>query len=253
MCGYVECKNTQESKIQMYEKYTKNSGFPYSIQVQEYENIKSYLESLIDTIIVKDIMLRKEFSNNGLFKKVLSFLLGNIGSIVSANKITNTLVSNGKKVSVNTIESYLEALNESFVMYKVSRYDIKGKEYLRNNAKYYVTDVGLRYAFLGTKDLDDGHILENVVYLELLRRGYEVYIGKINNYEVDFVAIKQGLIEYFQVSYSIIEQSTLERELKSLQCIHDNYPKTILTMDNVGEADYDGIKRKNVLNWLLEE
>ena len=169
------------------------------------------------------------------------------------NKIADTMTSNGRKLTVHTVENYLTALTESFILYKMTRYDIKGKQYLKIGDKYYVADLGLRYFILGRRENSRGHILENVVYLELLRRGYEVYIGKIDNYEIDFVAINSKGIEYYQVSETVREKKTLERELRGLDSIRDHYPKYLLTMDIDPETSYNGIKKINVLDWLLEK
>ena len=168
-------------------------------------------------------------------------------------KIADTMTSKGRSISVHTVDSYLESLTESFIFNKVSRYDIKGKQYLETNEKYYATDVTMRYALLGRKNLDVGHILENVVYLELIRRGYKVYIGKVDDNEVDFVVENKDGRTYFQVAYTTRDENTLLRELTPLQKINDHYPKYILTMDLDPKTDYDGIVKMNVLDWLLDK
>lgn len=167
-------------------------------------------------------------------------------------KYSGAFVSKGRKISVPTVEKYLESLVESFVLYKVSRYDIKRKKYLTTGSKYYLSDVGLRYYLLGNKNADDGHILENVVYLELLRRGYEVYIGKNDENEVDFIAINERGEEYYQVSYTVKDKKTLERELRPLDNINDHNPKYLLTTDNTPYTSHNGIKQINVFDWLLD-
>jgi predicted AAA+ superfamily ATPase len=172
---------------------------------------------------------------------------------MSVKKIADTLTSNGRQISFHTVESYLEALTESYIFNKVSRYDIKGKQYLQSGDKYYATDVTMRYALLGRKNLDVGHVLENVVYLELIRRGYKVYIGKVGEKEVDFVAENKEGFTYYQVAYTTRDETTLERELSALQNINNHYPKYILTMDIDPEVDYDGIRKMNVLNWLIKK
>ena len=154
-------------------------------------------------------------------------------------------------MDVKTVEKYVDALKESFIVYQAKRYNVKGKEYLKTLEKYYVVDMGIRYTLLGSRFVDVGHILENVVYLELLRRGYDVYVGKVDDLEVDFVAMEQKRITYFQVAASVREESALKRELASLQKINDHYPKWILTLDEDPEGDYDGIRRVNVLEWLM--
>ena len=172
--------------------------------------------------------------------------------MIERNKIADTMTSNGRKISVHTVENYLTALTESFILYKATRYDVKGKQYLKMGDKYYVSDLGLRYFLLGRKEQGRGHILENIVYLELLRRGYDVYIGKVDEYEVDFVAINSKEIEYYQVAESVRDENTLNRELRSLDIISDYYPKFLLTMDIDPETSYNGIRKINVLDWLLD-
>ena len=186
-----------------------------------------------------------------MLKSITEFLFASVGSIMSVKKIADTLTSHGRKISVHTVENYLESLTESYIFNKVSRYDIKKKQYLETGEKYYATDVTMRYTLLGRKNLDVGHILENIVYLELVRRGYKVYIGKNGENEIDFIAEKKDGRIYYQVAYTTREQSTLDRELMPLQKINDHYPKYILTMDIDPIVDYDGIKKINVLDWLL--
>ena len=162
------------------------------------------------------------------------------------------MTSAGRKISVPTVENYLSALRDSFILYKVGRYDIKGKQYLATGSKYYVADIGLRYFILGTKPTDMGHILENIVYLELLRRGYEVHIGKIGDSEVDFIAIGAEGVEYYQVAQTVMEEQTLKRELSAIDAIKDHNLKYLLTMDYTPMTSYNGIKQINVLDWLLK-
>jgi len=173
--------------------------------------------------------------------------------MTSTNKIADTMTSNGRSISVHTVESYIESLLECFTLYRSSRYDVKGKQYLKTGDKYYVVDPGLRYVLLGRKQGDKGHVLENVVYLELLRRGYEVYVGKVDELEIDFVAINSKGIEYYQVTETTRDEKTLERELKPLQNVKDNFPKYILTMDIDPDTTFDGIIKMNVLDWLLKK
>lgn len=236
----------------LYLRYVNNSSFPYALKLDDEGEVDDYLDSIYNTIIVKDIAIRKKLADTGMLRSITEFLFSSVGSTMSVKKIADTLNSNGRKISVHTVESYLEALTESYIFNRVSRYDIKGKQYLETGEKYYATDVTMRYALLGRKNLDVGHILENVVYLELIRRGYRVYIGKIGDNEVDFIAINKEGREYYQVSYTTRDERTLERELSSLQKISDHYPKFILTMDMDPVADYEGIKRINVLEWLVK-
>ena len=162
------------------------------------------------------------------------------------------MTSSGRKIDTKTVEKYIRALQDSFIIYEAKRYDVKGKEYLKLLEKYYAVDAGLRFLLLGKKAMDVGHILENIVYLELLRRGYEVYVGKIDKMEIDFVAQNEQGNTYIQVSASVRDRTTLERELKPLKAVHDNYPKKLLTLDDDPDGDYDGIMRKNALDWLME-
>ena len=237
----------------LYLRYINNSSFPYTLKLEHSDEIDEYLESIYNTIIVKDIASRKKITDISMLKSVTEFLFSSIGSTMSVKKIADTLTSNGRNVSVHTVENYLDSLTESYIFNKVSRYDIKGKQYLETGNKYYATDVTMRYAVLGRKELDVGHILENIVYLELLRRGYKVYIGKSGEKEVDFVAVnKEGTI-YYQVAYTTRDEKTLERELSSLKSINNHYPKYILTMDLDPEIDYDGIRKMNVIDWLLKK
>lgn len=238
---------------EVYKRYISLGSFPYTVQLEEDE-ISVYLGNLYNDIIIKDIMLRKGISDETMLKSVANFALDNIGNLVSINSIANTMISDGRQINVRTVERYLEGFTESFFLYKASRYDIKGKQYLKTGEKYYVSDQGLRYFMLGRKLGDRGHILENIVYLELLRRGYEVYVGKVDDYEVDFVAINSSGKKYVQVCETLKdnENKILKRELNSLQRINDNYEKMILTMDKIPVSNEEGIIVKNALEWMLE-
>ncbi|MCF0238505.1 MAG: ATP-binding protein, partial [Sphaerochaetaceae bacterium] len=210
-----------------------------------------YLDALLNTIVVKDITQRKKITDTMMLKSVLRFLFDNIGSPLSSKKIADTMTSNGRKIDVKTVERYIESFMESYVVYQAKRYNIKGKQYLKTLEKYYVVDIGMRYMLLGHHSTDVGHILENVVYLELLRRGYEVYVGKVDDLEVDFVVLDGKQTFYYQVAATVRDENTLKRELAPLQKIADHYPKYILTLDEDPEADYSGIRRINALDWLL--
>ena len=243
----------KDADEKMYLNYINRSSFPYALKLEEESEIDDYLDALYNTIIVKDIGLRKKIADTTMLRTVARFMFNNIGNCLSIKKIADTLTSDGRSISVHTVESYLESLVESYVFNKVSRFDIKGKQYLQSGEKYYATDVTMRYALLGRRNIDVGHILENIVYLELIRRGYKVYIGKAGEKEIDFVAENKEGFTYFQVAYTTREKATLERELTPLQDINDHYPKYILTMDIDPIADYDGIKKVNVLDWLVEK
>ena len=243
-----------ESDIEKkYVDYITKSSFPYTLMLNTQKEIRMYLDGLYNTVIVNDIAERKEISDIGMLKDVIKFMSDNVGNLCSSTSIANTMTSNGRKISVPTVEKYLEALVESFVLYKVSRYDIKGKNYLTTGSKYYLSDIGLRYYLLGSKNMDEGHILENVVYLELLRRGYEIYIGKNDDTEVDFIAINEKGGEYYQVALTVKEEKTLERELKPLDNINDHNPKYLLTTDYTPYTSHNGIKQINVFDWLLDK
>ena len=236
-----------------YMDYITKSSFPYTLMLNSTKDIKIYLDGLYNTVIVNDIADRKDISDIGMLKDVIKFMFDNVGNLCSSTSIANTMTSNGRKISVPTVEKYIEALTESFVLYKASRYDIKGKNYLITGSKYYLSDVGLRYYLLGSKLVDEGHILENVVYLELVRRGYDVYIGKNDDNEVDFVAMNDKGEEYYQVSLSVKDKKTLERELKPLDSINDHNPKYLLTTDYTPYTSHNGIKQINVYEWLLDK
>ncbi|HJA11837.1 MAG TPA: ATP-binding protein [Candidatus Mediterraneibacter merdipullorum] len=249
---YMESTGSMDDRGVKYTEYLVNSSFPYTVELKgQPDEIRDYLESLYNTIVVKDIVSRKKITDVMMLKSVLRFVFDNIGNPLSSKKIADTMTSDGRKIDTKTVEKYLEALTESYIIYQAKRYNIKGKQYLRTLEKYYVVDIGLRYMLLGSRQMDAGHILENVVYLELLRRRYDVYVGKVDSMEVDFVAQNSRGTWYYQVALSVRDEKTLERELRPLMAIRDHYPKTILTLDDDPEAQYDGIRRINARDWLL--
>ncbi len=249
---FVQATKQEKQLSQAYRQYVETSSFPYVIELlQTPDEINSYLEGIYNTILVKDIIDRKKIADTLVLKSVSQFLFDNIGLELSSKRIADTLTSNGRKSDSKTIEKYITSLEESFIVYKASRYNIKGKEYLKSLGKYYVSDIGLRNFMLGKKAMDVGHILENIVYLELIRRGYEVYVGKVDDMEIDFVAQNTQGNTYIQVSASVRDENTLARELKPLKAVRDNYPKILLTLDDDPDGDYDGIIRKNALDWLM--
>lgn len=240
-------------KEELYRNYIYNSSFPYTVGLSSRRNIHAYLDGIYNTVVLNDIVARKRIQDPSMLKSVIKFMFDNIGSLCTVKKIADSMTSAGRKVSTHTVENYLEGITESLLMYRVGRYDIRGKEHLQLLDKYYLADIGLRYYLLGTRNVDQGHILENVVYLELLRRGYTVYIGKNGSAEVDFVVQDfEGNTEYYQVCWSVREESTLHRELRPLDSIPDHNPKVLLTMDNDPPVSYNGIKQKYVLDWLLD-
>ena len=249
---FVQATKQEKQLSQACRQYVETSSFPYVIELlQTPDEINSYLEGIYNTILVKDIIDRKKIADTLVLKSVSQFLFDNIGLELSSKRIADTLTSNGRKSDPKTIEKYITSLEESFIVYKASRYNIKGKEYLKSLEKYYVSDIGLRNFMLGKKAMDVGHILENIVYLELIRRGYEVYVGKVDDMEIDFVAQNTQGNTYIQVSASVRDENTLARELKPLKAVRDNYPKILLTLDDDPDGDYDGIIRKNALDWLM--
>ncbi len=249
---YMESTGSMNDRGVKYTEYLENSSFPQTLELKgQPDEIRDYLEGLYNTIVVKDIVNRKKITDTMMLKSLLRFVFDNIGNPLSSKKIADTMTSAGRKIDVKTVEKYLEALTESYILYQAKRYNIKGKQYLKTLEKYYVVDVGLRFMLLGSKQMDAVHILENVVYLELLRRGYDVYVGKINEFEVDFVAQNSRGTAYFQVALTVRDEKTLQRELRPLQSIRDHYPKMILTLDEDPETQYDGIRRVNARDWLL--
>lgn len=245
-------KQNQESKFLYYLKY---GSFPQTIELfkRAPNTINSYLDGIFSTVVYKDIMMRNKITDKLILESVIKYIFDNIGSPITTKKISDTLTSMNRSTSNHTVENYISSFLESFLLYKVPRFDVKGKENLSSGYKYYVVDTGLRNYLLGKKAGQDmGHLLENVVFLELLRRGYKVYVGKLDDMEIDFVAENHEGLVYYQVALTTRNEATLERELKPLQKTGDHYPKVILTMDNDLDADYDGIKKINLINWLLK-
>lgn len=249
---YVSAYLGNTNMSELYMNYLQNSSFPGTLELKRKKDIRIYLEGIYNTILLKDIVTRKKISDPTMLQSLVEFVFYNIGNMCSSTKIANSMTSSGRKISVPTVESYLSVLTDSFILYKVNRYDIKGKQYLATGSKYYVADIGLRYFLLGTRHTDMGHILENIVYLELLRRGYEVYVGKVGDAEVDFIAINSEGETYYQISQTVMEEQTLKRELSSLDAIKDHNPKYLLTMDYTPLTSYNGIKQINVLEWLTK-
>jgi len=244
----------QLTKMEKYALYINESSFPYTLQISgQQKDIRSYLEGIFNSILLKDIVTRLKVSDAMMLESVVRFVFSNIGSLLSTSKIANTMTSKGRKVDQKTIEKYLKGLTDSLMVYKAYRYNIKGRQYLATLEKYYLADIGLRYFLLGSSNSDQGYILENIIYLELLRRGNEVYVGHLIDGEVDFVAKNADGIVYYQVAATVLDQNTLKREIESLNKINDNYPKILLTLDEIGTGTMEkGIKHLNALDWLLE-
>ena len=252
---YVSGFENNSNYQSLFLEYMKNGGMPgvLSILDLDIDSINTYLDSIFSTVIFKDIMARNKIVNKTLLENIIKFIFDSIGSVISTKKISDTLTSKGISISNHTVENYIRSFVESYLIYKAEKFDVKGKKLLSRDYKYYVVDTGLRSYLLGKKaDSDMGHILENIVYLELLRRGYRVYVGKVNNTEIDFVAENRNGIKYFQVALTVRDEKVLERELRSLKNTEDHYPKYLITMDMDLTADYEGIIKINIVDWLLQ-
>ena len=251
---FIECTGNDLELGRKYVDYVTNSSFPYTVELRDNTTvINEYLQGIYNTIVLKDVMQRKSIKDAMMLESVLSFMMDNIGNTLSTKKIADTMTSSGRKIDVKTVEKYLSALQESFILYRAGRYNVKGKQLLKTLEKYYLVDVALRRVMLGRQGVDVGHILENVVYLELLRHNQHVFIGKVGDLEVDFVTINNEQTSYYQVSASVRDTDTLERELAPLKAIKDHNPKWLLTLDDDPDANYNGIRKVNVLKWLLHK
>lgn len=245
-------ENNLEEKFNEYLKY---GGLPAITLIKgNDELILSYLNDIYNTIVKKDIIDRNNIKDVALLENIIKYLFNNVGSPISSNKISDYLNSNKvvQKSNHQTIDNYLNMLEKSYIIYKADRTDVKSKSLLKTLGKYYVSDSGIRNIILGFRNINEGHLLENIVYLELLRRGYRVNIGKIGDYEVDFVAENPHTIRYYQVAQSISDEDVRTREIRSLENIPDNYEKIILSMDKSINNDYNGIKVRNIISWLLD-
>ncbi|MFA9500263.1 ATP-binding protein [Mannheimia sp. E30BD] len=231
------------------------SAFPYLLQTESYVERVEYLRGIYHSILLNDIVPRIGNPNPSVIERIVRTLLSSIGSLISTNKIRNTLASQQVTLSHTSLENYLQALTDSLLFYAVPRFDVKGRVLLQRLEKYYVVDLGFRNLLLPDHQEDFVHLIENLVYLELRRRYSKVYVGNIDKFEVDFVVVTEvGNYEYYQVSETTLSSETLERELRPLQAISDQYPKYLLTMDTIQpNANYNGIQKKNILDWLLEQ
>ncbi|SMB93687.1 hypothetical protein SAMN00017405_0077 [Desulfonispora thiosulfatigenes DSM 11270] len=245
--------NFTDSVQEQFNKYLEYGGLPTVTKLLDHpDTIGPFLEGIYNTVLLKDVIERNNIRDTALLESVLRFIGANIGSVISTKKISDYLTSSGRKTTSDTIDNYLKMLENAFIIYKANRYDLKGKMFLKTLEKYYIVDIGIRNQLTGLRNTDYGHILENIIYLELLRRGYNVTIGKIGSFEVDFVATKSNEKIYYQVSATILDEKTKNRELRPLQAIPDNYPKYILTMDQTIYSDFSGIKVLNIIDFLLE-
>lgn len=235
-----------------FDSYMLEGGMAGSYLYKEQEDKYEYIENVFDTLILRDIRQKYNIKNPALMDRISQFLMDNVSNLTSARNITDTLISNKDKINHKTVSNYLSYLCNAFAFYKFCRYDIKGKKYLASNDKYYLSDHTFRYAKLGTKNLDNGRVIENIVAIELLRRGYEVYVGVLYKKEIDFVAIKRNEKIYIQVSDNITPPDTFNREVESLLKIRDAYPKMIIARTRNPEYQYEGIKIFDVADWLLD-
>lgn len=251
---YVNSFKENKNMELLFRDYLRWGGFPYVTQLSnDNQLINQYLGGIYSTILIKDIIARNKVSDLFVLEDIIRFVFDNIGNLVSSKKISDTLSSNGRKVSRPTVDSYLGYLISGYAVNKVRRYDIKGKEYLKSLEKYYVTDLGLRNYLLGSRNMDRGHILENIVYLELKRRGYEIYVGKFDDQEIDFVVKNQNDVFYLQVAETIKSQDTLDRELTPLKAVNDFHRRVVITQDYDVNQSYEGIMVINLLEWLTHQ
>lgn len=238
-----------------FNRYMKYGGMPGIIKLSNDNYLfDDAIKGIYNTVFMKDVIEKNKLTDAGLLEKVLKFLMSNTGSLISSKKIADFLTSQGTKVTHNTILNYLKMLENAYIVYKAPRYDIKGKELLKTLEKYYIVDIGIRNATLGFRDSDYGHIIENIVFFELLNRGYNVTVGKNDSLEVDFIATNSKEKKYYQVTLSLLEENVRNREFAPLKSINDNYEKTILTLDRVyNETSEEGIKCRNIIDFLLEK
>lgn len=250
---YCQAKNVKGDYARHYSNYVRFGSFPYVLTLDGTpELISDYLDGIYNTVLVKDVLKRKRLSDAGLVERVARFLFDNIGNVSSVRNMAGILLNSGIKTNANTVDGYLDALCQAYLFRKARRFDIRGKELLQNCCKYYAADLGLRARALGHRVGDTGRILENVVYLELLRRSTNVFVGQHDGREVDFVTRDGGDLHYYQVSETVRSAETREREFAPLLSIRDNYPKTLITLDEEPRASLDGIRQVNVYEFLLE-
>lgn len=249
---FIRFRPTAQSREAAFNEYLRIGSFPATALANSEELITGINEGLFDSIFSRDILLRGKIRDEGTFYKVAKYVCDNIGNQLSANAVANTLKSQGHKIGSDTVDNYLALMKNAFLIHQCERYDIRGRERLRTNGKYYVADTGLRNSLLGLRSGNIGHVIENIVYLELLRRGYEVSVGKLDKMEVDFIARRGEAITYIQVSLSAMDENVLSRELSPFYAIRDNYPRMLITMDTL-DLSQDGIKHRNLLDWLLEK
>ena len=251
-CGFNQNAVSADTLSRIFGVYLYKGQLPYIPFLQNDEQtLQGYLEGVYNTVIMKDIAARCDITDINLLNRIVRTMVSNIGSPISVKRITDTLISAGRKISGNTVQRYVQALCDSYIFYEVPRFDIRGNECLKTNGKYYLVDTGLRQIMFGGKNDDFGHIVENIIYLELRRRYNEVYIGKYDDSEIDFVVRSDDGVEYYQICSTIVDEQTRERELSPLKMIRDNYPKYILTLDDIHFGNLGGIQHCNIIQWLL--
>ena len=248
--SYKEYIDNKNDSTESFNNYLNNGGLPYLLNLETDEMKYEYIMGLYNTILNNDIIRRHNDIDISTFENILNFIIDNISNIMSPNSIANTLNSYGKKVSYNTVEKYIRYMKECYLIYECNRYNILGKQNLKTLSKYYLVDLGFKKVPSIKNNANIGYNIENIVYIELLRRGNIVNVGKVNNLEVDFVVKKENEIEYYQVSTSLYDEKTKAREINSLKAIKDNYKKTILTLDDYGVGNVDGINIVNLRKWL---
>lgn len=250
---FIMASGKPQSLEQAYRQYVECGSFPYVTQIcNDKEMVREYLSGLYNTIVLKDVVGRKKITDVMMLQSIVRFIADNIGNISVIKRISDTLTSLGRKITSHTVENYISALTDSYIFYQAQRYDTKGKQLLKTGMKLYLADIGLRNVINGTKGGDMGHILENIVFLELARRGGEIYVGKAGEAEIDFVVINGNDKAYYQVALSVRDEATMNRELAPLKSLPDSFPKYLLTMDNDPVVQHDGIKQIYVLDWLTE-
>lgn len=251
---FVTSGEKSESVREQFNRYLHFGSFPFLTQIEESEStFRTYIEGIYSTILLKDVASREGIADISLLEDIIRFLSSSIGSPISAKRISDAINASGRKISVNTVDKYLKALTESFIFYKADRFDIKGRNLLKTLSKYYIVDTGLRNYLLPPSSPDLGHQIENIVYLELLRRDFRVNVGKVGEREVDFVTSDKNQSVYFQVATSVLAEETLKRELEAFSGIPDNFPRVLLTLDDIpAYANHNGVHQIYLLDWLLE-
>lgn len=246
--------NSSKSFDEKFNDYMNLGSFPYGALLDQNSiMLRPYLEGIYNTILIKDVATREGITDVTLLESIVKTIASGIGSPISIKKIADTIQSGGRKISVNTVDTYVRALTDSYIFYKVDRFDIKGRQYLKTLGKYYIVDTGVRQMLLSQESPDLGHLIENIVYLELKRRGYRVNIGKLEQKEIDFVVSSPDGIDYYQVSASVLDEKTLKRELEPLASIADHHPKYLLTLDVIGKGvSHNGIRQINLVDWLID-